>query len=78
MDKTSRELIRMARGMGIDRADVIRGSPHGRLVGTYKGKHLSMVVTVSKGKFDSPNGHAFNKSLLRKALRKLEDGGDVP
>jgi hypothetical protein len=76
MDRISREIVRIAESLGVEKAKVVGGSPHSRLVGTYRGKELKMVVSTSRGMFDRPRGKDLNKANIKRELRKLE-GQDV-
>jgi hypothetical protein len=77
MDKTSREVARMATNMGVKRARVEGGDPHSRLTGIYKGHSISIVVSTSKGKYDSPGGHALNRTNIKRVIRKIDQTGDI-
>jgi hypothetical protein len=72
VDRISREIVRLAESLGVEKPKVMGGDPHARLTGTYKGKALKMVVSTSKGMFDRPRGKALNKSNIKRELRRLD------
>jgi hypothetical protein len=72
MDRISREIVKIARALGVESPQVIGGSPHSRLVGTYKGKELRMVVSISKGMYDRPRGKDLSKANIKRELRRLD------
>lgn len=72
MDRISREIARLAESLGVEKPKVKGGDPHARLTGTYKGKTLKMVVSISRGMFDRPRGKALNKANIKRELRRLE------
>jgi hypothetical protein len=72
MQKSARELIKLARSEGLEDVRVEQGVPHGRMHGTYKGKPFSMVISLSKPA-DHYGGPQVNRSNIRKLKRTLEN-----
>lgn len=69
MKKEIREIERLAEHSGIERARVIPGMPHARIVGTVGGKAISIVVSLTKALSHGRN-FACLKLNIRRAVRE--------
>lgn len=68
MNKTARELCRMAEEAGVRRPRVIGGCPHGRLVGYVGSRAVSMVVSLNQA-LSYARARQQTKANLRRLVR---------
>jgi hypothetical protein len=75
MRREERTLISLAEREGVQKAKIVPGQPHARLVGEYGGKPFYMVCTISgaKGSERCQRNMQNNKANIRRVIRKLKE-----
>ena len=69
MKREHREAIRLASSLGLEDAQLIPADPHYRLVGTVKGKPVSIVMSMTKA-FATERNFKCTKLNIRRAVKE--------
>ncbi len=69
MQKSAREIKRVAQDLGLENVSVRSGTPHGRILGTVGGKQVCLVVSMTKA-FATTRTQSCLKTNIKRAMRE--------